>query len=261
MKTALIGYSGFVGTTLLQQTSFTDLFRSTNIGDINGQSFDLVVCAGAPAQKWIANRDPSGDKQIIENLITHLRTLSAKKIVLLSTVDVFSASSGVDETTAVDTVSLHAYGANRRMLEVFIESHFADSLIVRLPGLVGPRLRKNIIFDLLNNNNLKAIDHRGIFQFYPMVNLWGDIQIALDAKLRLIHLTAEPVSVERVASGGFGRAFANELAATPAIYDMRSVHAKIFGGSDHYQYSARETIQAIRCYAQSEPLAPATSTP
>lgn len=261
MKTALIGHSGFVGTTLLQQTSFTDLFRSTNIGDINGQSFDLVVCAGAPAQKWIANRDPMGDKKIIENLIAHLSTVSAKQIVLLSTVDVFSASSGVDETTVVDTVDLHAYGANRRMLEVFVESYFVDSLIVRLPGLVGPRLRKNIIFDLLNDNNLTAIDHRGIFQFYPMVNLWGDIQIALDAKLRLVHLTAEPLSVERVANEGFGRAFANELAAKPAVYDMRSVHAKIFGGGDHYQYSARETIQAVRCYAQSEPLAAAKSTP
>ena len=63
MTQALIGYSGFVGSTLFKQHAFESLFRSTNIGEINGQIFDTVVCAGAPAQKWIANRDPEADRK------------------------------------------------------------------------------------------------------------------------------------------------------------------------------------------------------
>jgi hypothetical protein len=47
---ALIGYSGFVGSTLLKQRHFDSLFRSTNIDEIVGKTFDMVVCAGAPAQ-------------------------------------------------------------------------------------------------------------------------------------------------------------------------------------------------------------------
>jgi hypothetical protein len=35
---------------------------------------------------------------------------------------------------------------------------------------------------------------------------------------------------------------------------MRTIYAQAFGAIGHYQYSARETIQAIRAYAQSEPL-------
>ncbi|WP_460409831.1 hypothetical protein ACOYXD_16995 [Pseudomonas sp. MD6] len=58
MFSSLIGYSGYVGGTLLKQENFTSLYRSSNIGDIDNQSFDMVVCAGAPAQKWIANREP-----------------------------------------------------------------------------------------------------------------------------------------------------------------------------------------------------------
>jgi hypothetical protein len=119
--------------------------------------------------------------------------------------------------------------------------------------LVGPGLRKNVIFDFLNDNNLHTIDSRSVFQFYPMVNLWYDIQAGLNAGLNLIHLTAEPISVADIAKQGFGIEFDQSLDKTPATYDMRTCHASIFGVSGHYQYSLRESIQAIRAYAQSEP--------
>lgn len=251
---ALIGFSGFVGGTLLKQAPFDSLYRSTNINSIKGRSFDTVVCAGAPAQKWIANRDPEADRKKIEGLIAYLKTVQCKTFILISTVDVFSDSMGADEETPVEESGLHAYGLHRRLLEKFVESHFPNYLIVRLPGLVGPGLRKNVIFDFLNDNNLHLIESRGVFQFYPMVSLWYDIQIALNAGLKLVHLTAEPISVSDVSKEGFGKTFERALSNTPAKYDMRTLHAKLFGASGHYQYSARETIQAIRAYAQSEPL-------
>lgn len=251
---ALIGFSGFVGGMLLKQAQFEALYRSTNISEIEGKAFDTVVCAGAPAQKWIANREPEADRQKIDGLIDHLKTIQCNTFILISTVDVFQNPIGVDEETVVDESGLHAYGLHRRLLEKFVESHFPHHLIVRLPGLVGPGLRKNVIFDFLNNNNLHAIESRGVFQFYPMVNLWFDIQAALKAGLRLIHLTAEPVSVADVSARGFGNIFDQTLAGNPGTYDMRTRYAQVFGGAGHYQYSDRETIQAIRAYAQSEPV-------
>jgi dTDP-4-dehydrorhamnose reductase len=254
MANALIGFSGFVGSTLLKQATFEALFRSTNIGEIAGQSFDVVVCAGAPAQKWIANQEPDKDRRQIDALIAHLGTIHCNTFVLISTVDVFKNSVGADEETPVDEAELHAYGLHRRALERFVEEQFPCHLIVRLPGLVGPGLRKNVIFDFLNDNNLHAVDSRGVFQFYPMVNLWYDIKIALDAGLKLVHLTAEPISVADVSRQFFGQSFEQILATAPATYDMRTCHAQLYGVSGRYQYSSRETIQAIRAYAQSEPL-------
>lgn len=254
MANALIGFSGFVGSTLLKQAPFESLYRSTNISNIEGQSFDTVVCAGAPAQKWIANREPEADRQKIDGLIAYLKTFQCKTFILISTVDVFKNSIGIDEETPVDESGLHAYGLHRRLLEKFVESHFPNRLILRLPGLVGPGLRKNVIFDFLNNNNLHAIDSRGVFQFYPMVSLWCDIQAALNAGLKLVHFTAEPISVADVSIKGFGKVFEHVLSNVPATYDMRTIHAQAFGAIGQYQYSARETVQAIRAYAQSEPL-------
>jgi hypothetical protein len=204
--------------------------------------------------KWIANRDPITDKANINALIFHLENVGCNKFILISTVDVFMNPVGIDEESVVDEVSLHPYGQHRRDLEKFVENHFPNHLIVRLPGLVGPGLRKNVIFDFLNNNNLHTIDSRGIFQFYPMVNLWSDINTALQSELKLVHLTAEPISVSDIAEFGFGKHFVNKLANPPASYDFCTKHAALFGGKGLYQYSKRETVLAIRAYAQSEPL-------
>jgi len=252
---ALIGFSGFVGSTLRKQAEFSSLYRSSNIQEIKDQGFDTIFCAGAPAQKWLANRDPENDLRNISALIECLKTVRCNQFVLISTVDVFKTPLMVDETTPVDENGLHAYGSHRRQLEKFVQKQFENHLIIRLPGLVGSGLRKNIIFDFLNNNNVSAIESRSIFQFYPMVNLWSDIQTALQAGLRLVHLTAAPISVADVAMHGFGISFSKKLENPPVSYDMRTRHAGIFGAEGHYQYSMRETIQAIRSYAQSEPVA------
>jgi nucleoside-diphosphate-sugar epimerase len=252
MSKALIGYTGFVGSTLIKQTQFDSCFRSTNIMEINNQSFEIVVCAGAPAQKWVANSDPKYDQQRIESLISHLSTIKCQKFILISTVDVFKEPIEIDELTSVSEVGLHPYGLHRRRLEQFVEENFQDSLIIRLPGLVGPGLKKNALFDFQNNNNIHLIDKRAVFQFYPMVNLWFDIQKALQCNLNLVHLTSEPISISEIAQHGFGINFDNELISNPARYDMKSIHSLLFSNNKTYQYTKRETIQAVRAYAQSE---------
>ena len=249
----LIGSSGYVGSTLRAQTHFDFLYNSHNIASIKKEIDGVVVCAGAPAKKWIANKNPSADLKNIKKLITYIKSVRCVTFILISTIDVFKIPNNVDENSHVDENGLIPYGMHRRMLENFVKNNFKNHLIVRLPGLVGPKLRKNIIFDFLNNNNLDQIDSRGMYQFYPMVNLWRDIQIALKEKINLIHLTAEPITVADVSKFGFNKIFNHILSSSPINYDMKTLYAKLFGAKGNYQYSRDETIQAIRAYAQSEP--------
>lgn len=253
MADALIGYTGFVGSALLKQRSFDKQYRSTNIHEIAGEQFDMAVCAGAPAQKWIANKEPANDLKNIERLMEHLRQVSCKHFILISTVDVFKEPVEVDESSVVEETGLHPYGLHRYYLEQMVMKHFPKHLVVRLPGLVGPGLRKNALFDLLNGNNLEALDSRAVFQFYPMINLWPDIELACSIGLSLLHLTAGPISLAEAAARGFSKAFTHQRDGIAARYDMRSRHAIQFGGVGHYQYSQRESLLAIRAYAQSEP--------
>lgn len=251
---ALIGSSGYVGSTLKRQTRFDDEFSSRDIHLIDGRSYDRLVCAGAPGAKWIANRDPDTDRSSIQRLASHLAAVDVRDLVLISTVDVFACPRGVDETSPVDPDALSAYGANRLWLESFVRARWPDALIVRLPGLVGPGLRKNALFDLKHRNDVAALDARAVYQFYPMINLWTDIATARAAGLRLVHLTAEPLSLSEIAAACFGQSLDERIDIdVPARYDFRTRHADLFGGSAPYTYSRRESLMAIRAYAQSEP--------
>ena len=248
----LIGSSGFVGSTLRTQKSFDFLYRSNNIASIKKDIDGIVVCSAAPAQKYLANENPSSDLNNIKKLISHISSIRCKNFILISTVDVFKNPNNVFENSHVNENGLHPYGLHRRMLEDFVENNFRNYLIVRLSGLVGPGLRKNIIFDFQNNNNLDRIESRNIFQFYPMINLWRDIKIALKAKIKIIHLTAERITVAEVSRKGFNKTFNNELSSALVSYDMRTEYAELFGVKGDYQYSCHDSIEAIRHYAQIE---------
>lgn len=85
------------------------------------------------------------DKACIDSLIDHLKTVKAKKFILISTVDVFKSPVNVDENSPIILDELKPYGYNRRRLELFVKKNFTSHLIVRLPGLVGSGL-KRILF-------------------------------------------------------------------------------------------------------------------
>jgi nucleoside-diphosphate-sugar epimerase len=241
---ALIGHTGFVGGNLLRQRPFGALFNSKNIDEIAGRSFDLVVCSGARAEKWKANADPQADLDNIETLTRALEHVDARMVVLISTVDVFVDPIGVDEDSPTPTANLHAYGRNRRRLEQIIASRF-DSLVVRLPALYGPGLKKNALYDLLHDNQVDKIDARGAFQFYDVGRLWRDVEIALDNELALVHLPTEPATVGEIARAAFGIDFTNELTNPPARYDIRTRFASLFGGSDSYVERKPEVLTGI----------------
>src|SRR5438046_1711102 len=113
MRSGLIGYTGLVGGNLLRQASFQDLYNSRNIEEIAGRRYDLLVCAGAPASKWLANRDPEGDRRSLGRLMNALGQVQADRVVLISTIDVFPDSCLVDEGAEPDGSRQQPYGRHR----------------------------------------------------------------------------------------------------------------------------------------------------
>ncbi|MEW6185812.1 MAG: NAD-dependent epimerase/dehydratase family protein [Thermodesulfobacteriota bacterium] len=252
MTTALIGHSGFVGGNLLRQTRFDELYRSTNIGEIRGKSFDLVVCAGAPAVKWQANQEPEKDQANLEVLMDALREIKVKDLILISTVDVYRMPPAVDEETPIDPALLDPYGRHRFFLEEFVRSRFENYFIVRLPGLFGQGLKKNFIYDLLHNNCPEWTDGDSIFQFYDLENLWADLQRIQENKVSLINLATAPVKAADVARACFQMEFTNKTEKPPVFYDMRTRFACLFGKEGDYISSKEETFNRLRRFIKAE---------
>jgi hypothetical protein len=145
---ALIGYTGFVGSNLEEQFNFDEKYNSKNINNIKGKEFDIIVCAGVRAEKYLANKYPDQDLDAIRDLIEILKTVKVKKFILVSTIDVYREPYDVDENTVITEDGLHAYGLNRRYLEKWVVNNYEDYLIVRLPALFGKGLKKNFIYDM-----------------------------------------------------------------------------------------------------------------
>lgn len=253
MTRALIGHTGFVGGTLLRQAGFDDAYNSKNIDEIRGRSYDLVVCAGAPAAKWIANREPARDRAGLQRLADCLDTVTAARFLLISTIDVYPVPVGVDEDAPIDPARAVPYGAHRRELELRVVRRFATRHILRLPGLFGAGLKKNVVYDFLHGNNVEQIHADSVFQFYDMENLWKDVGRTVGAGLELVNLATEPISVCEVAREGFGMTFENRPpGASPARYDFRTRHAAQFGGRDGYAYNRRQVLDGLRAFVATQ---------
>jgi nucleoside-diphosphate-sugar epimerase len=252
MKNALIGHTGFIGSNLIRQREFDEFYNSKNIESIIDRQFDILVCSGAPAVKWLANKEPVKDKENLDRLMSCLAKVSANKLILMSSVDVYPVPIEVDEDTPIDASNLHPYGKHRFELENFVRDNF-DSLIIRFPGLFGVGLKKNIIYDFLNNNLVNLIHKDSVFQFYNLANLWQDIQTSLDRGLKLINFATEPTSVSQVAKVAFDFDFTNEPEQVPAKYDMQTKYSQLFNNDESaYLYDKDRVLLDLKDFVAKQ---------
>lgn len=147
---ALVGYTGFVGSNLYDTGNFDRVFNSGNIEEAYGMKPDLLIYAGMRAEKYLANSAPKKDMELVIQAEENISRIGPKKLVLISTIDIFHVPKGVDEKSKVDTVDLHPYGYNRYQLELWARDHYPNALIIRLPGLFGKNIKKNFIYDYIN---------------------------------------------------------------------------------------------------------------
>ena len=302
---SLVGFTGFVGSNLADSAKFDALYNSKNIAEAYGSKTDLLVYAGVPATKYLANSAPNEDLAVIRQAEENIRKISPKKLVLISTIDVFPTPVEVYETTTPPE-NEEAYGKNRRELEIWVRDHYPDALIVRLPALYGMNLKKNFIYDMLHPipfrltekllvgfikkepqlseyyhscgngfferqkmdsitedkvekifghlgfSSLNFTDSRNSYQFYPLNRLWSDISIALEDNLTILHLATEPVTAGELYKELTGEIFINEFNKTPAKYDYRTVHGKIFGQNGAYLMDKRAIIADIGNFIDSQ---------
>lgn len=242
---ALIGHTGFVGGNILRQSQFDYLYNTKNIEKMREVGrFEIVVCAAPASVKWRANEYPKEDLASIKQLMDVLETIETQKFILISTIDVYPTARMVNEDFPIDMSELAPYSRHRRELELFVENRF-NALVVRLPGLFGSGLRKNIIYDLLHNNQ-RFVHQDGVLQYYNLENIWRDLIIALKNDLKVLNIAPEPTAVKEIAAAAFGIDFDNNLPPPPPIYDMHTKHALFWNREGVYLYDKGIVLEELR---------------
>ena len=263
-KAALIGYTGFVGSNLNRQAEFHNFYNSKNLHKIKDQHFDAVFCAGAPAVKWMANKFPERDDASINGIIENLEAIgSAKLFVLISTIDVYPTLTKHAEDFPCESGDNHTYGRNRLRLEKFVLEQFPNCLIVRLPAMFGEGMKKNYIYDLINNNRISFIDPNSKFQWYSTSDLMSDITTVLSRNehlsnpVRVVNFFPEPIHTSVIidtlfkSQSPFTKPRSHQL---NGLYDLRTLYGEMFSSISKpgYMRSADEIMQRLKDYVEGD---------
>ena len=164
MRITLIGANGFVGTGLqlfLAAQPGVQVLAVTrqNYDSHKGKRTDVTIDVSGNSKKFLSDREPLTDLDL--SVVHRLRTLldfPADLHVHISSVDVYdnlTSPQTTSENSSVDVATASNYGLHKLFAEQIVQHYAADWLILRLAGMVGPSLRKNPVFDILNNQPLR----------------------------------------------------------------------------------------------------------
>lgn len=178
MLRALIGSHGTIGSTLLDHMTFDCVFNSNNIKRLCNFEFDQVVVAAPSGNRLAVNRGNTSDVQDVQNIVSAIKTARPTHVVLISSVD------------AVANTNSH-YGLNRVMLENSL-SQLVPTSIIRLSTLIGPRIKKNVLYDIKHNLFLDSIDGGAKTQWCLLADLSSIITQACAGDVH--NIVSEPIS-------------------------------------------------------------------
>ena len=108
------------------------------------------------------------------------------------------------------------------------------------------------IFRKVKFNAVDFTDSRSVYQFYPLKNLWHDIQTALKHNIRLLNLAVPPLSAGDLYKFMTGENFVNIIAERPFNYDIRTKYYSVFSfrceGNDGYIMSLQQELENIKSF-------------
>lgn len=195
----IIGNTGLVGTTLCESINFDLKFNSSNLSDFpkiveDGEELYLTCL---PATKWLVNKNVTGDFENLINILNVIKEKKYSKVILISTIDVYNSSPLKSNENNSPLIQSLNYGNNRYIFEVLCKDYLiTDELkIFRLGALFNKHIKKNILFDLINNNNVEQINSNSMFQWYNLNNLSNDIHKYIEdyPKENTFNLFPEPI--------------------------------------------------------------------
>lgn len=113
----------------------------------------VPICAFTPAcglkSFWLTN-SLRPILKISAPLLQIFHKLRPRRLVLISTIDVYQNSLGAMEIHPGRADGLHPYGRHRLHLERWAQENVPCCHILRLPALYGKNLKKNFLYDLIH---------------------------------------------------------------------------------------------------------------
>lgn len=224
----IIGGEGFVGQAyvrLMQSLGLPhQVITRANREQFVGHSCDVLINANGNSRKFLADNDPVAEFEAsVVSVVRSLADFKADRYVFLSSGDVYPTQNSPDETSearVLDTCRMSRYGLHKYMAEMLVLSTHPKALVMRMGGFVGPGMKKNAIFDMLNDQ---------------------PVWLAPESELQFISTdTAASAVWELIRQGVFGEVV--NLGATGTI-SLADVHRRLKSSSSFKQDAPHITFE------------------
>jgi hypothetical protein len=180
IKNAIIGSTGVVGKCLCKQINFDIELSRKDIIDLIDLNIDKIYVAAPSGNRYLINHGNSDDEHDFEQIKKFLSHTKPKKIFLVSTID-----SIVDPTSR--------YGSNRLAMEQWVKLNFHDYYILRLSTLISKFIKKNILYDLKNQQFIGDINIQSKTQWCSPDDTLHYFNKMVEQGSREFNLVSEPI--------------------------------------------------------------------
>jgi hypothetical protein len=211
----LVGNTGLIGKTLKDSMQFDLEFNSSNMVYFNSSvedGSDLYLCC-LPATMWQVNKNLPRDINNLTKVIKNLQRKKYRNIVLFSSIEVYNQSPQGSDESNTPTFNKAIYGSNRYLFEMLVKTclEFDNLKILRLPALFGKHLKKNVFFDLMNDNEVNKINTESCYQWYNLGNLVSDIEKSYQYDTQEINFFGEPINTSEIVNDIFRMKISNDM--------------------------------------------------
>jgi nucleoside-diphosphate-sugar epimerase len=189
MKICIIGHKGFIGNTIYnyfidKHSVFTIEKKTKNIPK---EEFDIVINCAGNAKKYLSEKKPFEDVLTNAKIFHTILQLKIKKFIHISSI---SASE----------IPNNNYTISKLISENYSKLYFPNCIILRIGGVIGPNLKKNVVFDIINNKNL-FITFDSTYNYISTHEIAKIIEkiIKLNIKNEIINVAAsQPICVNNI---------------------------------------------------------------
>ena len=192
----VLGGNGFIGSAICKyledhQMPYQSIIRE-NYSSFIGKSCDVLINANGNSKKYIAEKEPVIDFDLsVRSVRSSIQDFKYGKYIYLSSCDVYedcSSEKTTQEDSKILNINVSNYGFHKYLAEEIVRGRCRDWMIVRMGGFVGPGLKKNPVFDILNNHKLWL--HPDSQLQYLHVNSFADILIksVLQQKNKILNI-------------------------------------------------------------------------
>ncbi|MBT5399602.1 NAD(P)-dependent oxidoreductase [bacterium] len=167
----IIGGGGFLGSAFVRfcQKNLIDYISISrkNYSKYIGTSCQLLINANGNSKKYMADRDEVGEFDAsVRSVKSSLIDFHYDYYVHMSSCDVYDDCNGADtlEDSLINLSKVSNYGFHKYLAELCVQKKADNWLIFRMGGFVGPQLKKNAIFDIIEGHGI-WVNPESEFQF------------------------------------------------------------------------------------------------